>query len=150
MIWSEFISQVGKTPEQLNISLGEKNCISILDVPFRAETTTVHNLGAAYIQLLPNDTLKIAPIQLNNLLGISQSIAILDVMLTLSEEESLSPRMISTFSVADKTFTSLTEEAILLFQQHQSILAEVNTPECSSTILENHQFVFHNPNEEPL
>ena len=103
---------MGHDLKYFNLSLGAKNSIAILDVPFRLQTTSLHNLGHAYISILPNNKLKIAPIDLDDRVGISQCIAILDVMLTLSEEVSLVPPMVSSFSIAGQNFTTLTEGAV--------------------------------------
>ena len=149
MIWSNFGSNIAKTPEQFGLTLGEKNYISILDVPFRLQTTTLHNLGAAYIQVLADDTIRIKPITNSDTIGITQCVAILDTMLTLSEEVDLAPPMITEFSVAGHVFYELDERAILLILQHQAIICKLNTKSYNSLNFESHQFCFHRGGDEP-
>lgn len=119
-------------------------------MPFRLQTTTLHNLGSAYMQSLEDDMIKIKPITNNDTIGITQCVAILDTMLTLSEEVDLAPPMVTEFSVAGQVFYELGERAILLILQHQTIICKLNIACYNSLNFESHQFCFHRGEDEPV
>lgn len=150
VIWTTFLSNIKNTPNALGISLGTQDHVSILDVPFSLQCTKIHNLGHAYIEVLDNNQLKIAPISQNDPLGISQAIVITDVLLSLSSVEgSIDPSMITTLHIGEETFTELTERAIELFKIKQCLYADIDTDCYPGPALEGYQFVFHSKDEEP-
>lgn len=149
VLWTQFLSPIKKTPQELDIDLGEANNIHIVDLPVGWYVTPFHKINEFYLKIIDAHRAEIAPFEKDNSLATSQIVAFLDVVLNLSEEEDMSPRFFSKLEVDNQEFHQLDEEFIRKLKKHQKVIAYFNEPAFNSANMEVHQIAFHRANDEP-
>lgn len=131
------------------MSLGSNNYFHIYDTPFDLYLTDFHDLGNAYLKSLTPTTGLLAPYRRDDMLGISQVIALLDFCLNLSLERDMTPPVFNKFTVNGQEFTNLSQDIIILIKQQQQVLVNLNTNDWAPGALQGFHFFFLKEGEKP-